>query len=155
MEARTLLGLKKAYFVMQPRWLKPINHIHSSYSTITFAFSDPDGSVTGSLLKGRAALFGKEVKIQKWIDKPLLVQCSRCHTLGHTKTLKACTLGQNSVKCYICGGSHPSEEHDQCCPHKHAVAGKCDCTNYKCINCQQPGHHCQEEWCPAQDQFHP
>ncbi len=143
------------YLGLQPRWLRPVNHIHSSYSTITFAFSDPDGSITGALLKGRSALFGKEVKIQKWIDKPLLVQCLRCHALGHTRASRACTLSQNSVRCHTCGGSHPSEEHDQQCPCKHVVAGKCDCTHYKCINCQQPGHDCRDKRCPAREQYRP
>jgi hypothetical protein len=69
----TLPGLKKAFFAMEPRWLKPIAQIGSMYSSITFAFSDPDSSISNTLLKGRSALFGKEVKIQKWIEKPLLV----------------------------------------------------------------------------------
>src|SRR5713226_3593965 len=84
-EVCSLLGLRKAFFAMPPRWLKPVDHFNSVYSSITFAISDPDGSVTGSLLKGGAALFGKEVKVQKWVEKPMLVQCSRCHALGHIK----------------------------------------------------------------------
>jgi hypothetical protein len=115
-EVHTLPGLKKAVFAMEPRWLRPIGQIVGPYSTVTFAYSDPDGTITSTLLKGRPALFGKEVQIQKWIDKPQLVQCSRCHTLGHNKASKACPLGRDSVKCYICGGAHKSEEHDQKCP---------------------------------------
>jgi hypothetical protein len=153
-EVRSLPGLRKAFFSMPPRWLKPVNDITSTYSTITFAVSDPDGSITSNLLNGRTALFGKEVKVQKWIDKPLLVQCSRCHALGHNKASRACPLGRNSVRCYMCGGAHRSEEHDQRCTRKHAVAGICDCT-YKCINCQKPGHHCREERCPARSLFRP
>ena len=154
-EVRTLPGLKRAFFAMPPRWLKPVNSIASSYSTITFAVSDPDGSITSTLLNGRTALFGKEVRVQKWIDKPLLVQCSRCHALGHNKASKACPLSRDSVRCYICGGAHRSEEHDQCCTRKHVVAGICDCTHFKCINCQKPGHHCQDEKCPARNLFRP
>jgi hypothetical protein len=65
MEVRTLLGLKKAYFAMPPRWLKPIEQLPACYSTITFAISDPDGSYMNTLIKGHPALFDKEVKIQK------------------------------------------------------------------------------------------
>ena len=31
--------------------------------------------------------------------------------------------------------AHRSEEHNQRCPRKHAIAGICDCTTYKCLNC--------------------
>ena len=140
---------------MPPRWLKPVEQLPPCYSTITFAISDPDGSHLSALLSGQPALFGKEVKVQKWIEKPALVQCSRCHALGHTKASKACLLGYDSVKCYICGGAHKSEEHDQRCPRKHAVAGICDCSHFKCLSCAKPGHHCQEVRCPARNQYRP
>lgn len=154
-EVRSLPGLKKAFFAMPPRWLRPVGNMSSCYSTITFAISDPDGTVTKTLLSSRTALFGKDVKIQKWIDKPMLTQCSRCHALGHHKASKACTLSRDSVKCFICGGAHKSEEHNQRCLRKHVVAGVCDCTHYKCLNCQQPGHHCREEKCPSRALFRP
>ncbi|KAI0245245.1 hypothetical protein BJV78DRAFT_1288518 [Lactifluus subvellereus] len=89
-EVRTMPGLKKVSFAMPPRWLRPVDHLNASYSTITFAISDPDGSITNTLLKNRPALFGKEVKIQRWIDKPPLIQCTRCHALGHNKTSRSC-----------------------------------------------------------------
>lgn len=146
-------GLKKAHFAMPPRWLKPVGRINSDYSTITFAISDPDGSIACMLLKGCTALFGKEVVIQKWVDKPALTQCSHCHTLGHIKTSKACTLGKNSVKCHICGGAHQSDEHDKKCGRKHAVAGICDCNHFKCLNCHKTGHNCRDTRCPARDLF--
>jgi hypothetical protein len=154
-EVKTMPGLKKAHFAMLPRWLKPVDTIHSDYSTITFAISDPDGSIACTLLKGRAALFGKEVVIQKWVDKPTLTQCSHCHALGHIKTSRACPLGKNSSKCHICGGAHQSEEHDQKCGRKHAVAGICDCNHFKCLNCHKTGHNCRDTCCPARDLFRP
>jgi len=154
-EVRTMPGLKKAHLTMEPRWLKPVGELNSTYSTITFAVSDPDGSITNTLSHERAALFGKEVTIRRWIDKPALVQCSWCHALGHIKTSRACPLGRNSVKCFICGGAHSSEEHDAKCPRKHAIAGTCDCKNYKCLNCQQAGHHCRDLSCPACERYRP
>jgi hypothetical protein len=153
-EVRTLLGLKRSFFSMPPRWLKPIECISSSYSSITFALSDLDGSATSALLKGWAALFRKEVTVQKWINKPVLVQCSCCHALGHIKTSRACPLGKNSVRCFICGGTHWSEKHDQKCPKKHTVVGNCNCKHYKCLNCQGLGHHCRDPTCPVHDLFH-
>ncbi|KAH9992935.1 hypothetical protein BJV77DRAFT_1067504 [Russula vinacea] len=60
-EVRALPGLKKAYFAMQPRWLIPTDRIFTDYSSVTFAVSDPDGSLTSILINSPAALFGKEV----------------------------------------------------------------------------------------------
>ena len=154
-EVKAIPSLKKAHFAMPPRWLKPIDRIESNYSSITFAISDPDGTITSNLLKSRAALFGKDVVIQRWVDKPALVQCSRCHALGHIKTSRACTLGKDSVKCYKCGGSHHTDNHDQCCTRKHAVAGICDCKHFKCINCHNTGHNSKDTRCPARDLFRP
>jgi hypothetical protein len=62
-EVRTLPGLKKAVFAMQPRWLRPVGSIVSAYSSVTFVVSDPDGTITNTLLNNRAVLFGKEVTI--------------------------------------------------------------------------------------------
>ena len=125
---------------MPPRWLKPIDRIETDYSTVTFAISDPDGAITSTLLKGRAALFGKEVEIQRWVDKPALVQCLHCHALGHIKTSRACPLGKDSVKCYICGGSHQSETHNQKCARKHVVAGICDCRHFMLRHARSGGN---------------
>ena len=154
-ESRTLPGLKKATFAMQPRWLRPVGEIEGDYSSITFAISDPDGTITSTLLNSSAALFGKDVSVRKWIDKPPLIQCSRCHALGHNKASKACTLGKDSIKCHICGGAHKGENHNHHCPRKHAVAGICDCKHYKCLNCLKPGHDCRDSRCPARDLFRP
>jgi hypothetical protein len=38
---------------------------------------------------------------------------------------------------------------------KHAMAGICDCRNYKCLNCQNVGHHCRESKCPAREKYRP
>ena len=72
-EAHTLPGLRRAFFAMAPRWLKLIEAIDTPYSSITFTISDPDGAITSALMMGRAALFGRDVTIRKWIDKPPLV----------------------------------------------------------------------------------
>ena len=140
---------------MPSRWLKPTERISGDYSTITFAISDSDGSIANTLLSGRAALFGKEVEVQRWVEKPALVQCSRCHILGHIKTSRACPLDKDSVRCYICEGSHQTEAHDQNCHWNHAVAGICDCKHFKCINCHKTGHNSRDPWCPARDLFCP
>ena len=154
-EVRMMPGLKKAVFAMQPRWLRPVSSIEKDYSSITFAVSDPDGVTTNALLNGRSALFGKEVTVRKWVDKPALVQCSRCHALGHNKSSRACALSKDSVKCYICGGAHSAENHDKQCHRRHETAGQCDCTHFKCLNCHKTGHNCRDTRCTARDQYQP
>ena len=153
-EARTLPGLGKAFFAMQPRWLTHVDRISSAYSSVTFAISDPDGTISNTLLSNRAALFGKEVSVRKWIDKPAFIQCSRCHALGHNKASRVCPLSKDSVKCYICGRAHLSEDHHKQCPKKHVVAGICDCKS-RCLNCHNFGHDCRDQKCPARDQYRP
>lgn len=64
-QTMTLPGLKKAVFAMQPRWLRPVGSLNAAYSSITFAVSDPDSVITSALLNNRAALFRKEVTVQK------------------------------------------------------------------------------------------
>ena len=151
-EVCTHPGLKRVHFAIAPCWLKPLEHINPPYTSIMFAFSDPDSTVTNTLLQGRVALFGKEVTIKKWINKPPLVQCLHCHVLGHSKSSKACPLSKSSVKCYICRGAHKSEEHDQKCSQKHAIAGICNCRN-RCLNCHKSGHHCRDIRCPTHDLY--
>ncbi|KAH9954201.1 hypothetical protein BC827DRAFT_1158869 [Russula dissimulans] len=64
-EVHTFPGFRKAFFAMALRWLKPIETIWSTYSSVTFAISDLDGSITNNLLHGRAALFGKDVTVER------------------------------------------------------------------------------------------
>jgi hypothetical protein len=44
-EVRSLAGLKKVFFTQMPCWLIPVDCMMSFYSALTFAISDPDGSM--------------------------------------------------------------------------------------------------------------
>ena len=154
-EVKLLPGLKKAHFAMPSRWLKSADRITTDYSTVTFVISDPDGTISSKLIQGRVALFGKKAEIQWWVEKPALVQCSHCHSLGHIKTSRACPLGKNSVRCYICSKAHQLEMHDYMCPWKHEFVGTCNCMHFKCLNCQKTRHHCWNTQCLAWDLFRP
>jgi hypothetical protein len=149
-EVRSLSGLKKIFFTQTPRWLIPVEHIQGYYSALTFAISDPDGNVTKRLLAECQALFGKETQIQKWVNKPTLIQCSRCHTLGHAASSKACKLPRDSDKCSLCGRGHLTEAHDRECSNTHKHTGTCD-RPHTCLNCGNKGHHCCEMSCPARN----
>jgi hypothetical protein len=151
-ETRSLPGLNSTHFALPPRWVRPVERISSPYSSITFAFSDPDGSITAKLLKGRHGLFGKEVRLEKWLDKPPLVQCSRCHKLGHTAASRSCLVPKGDIKCARCAGHHATDDHARFCKGRHAVAGACDC-KLPCLNCAGRGHDCRDAKCPARDNF--
>jgi hypothetical protein len=153
-EVRAMEGLRKVYFSSPPRWMRPVGDLTSAYSSLTFAFSDPDGSVTKQLFKNRQALFGKHVQIERWVDKPLLIQCGRCHALGHAASSKSCRLPKDSVKCYICGKGHLTDNHDRECQKskQHKVAGRCDC-RLQCITCNKVGHHARDRACPAREGY--
>jgi hypothetical protein len=114
-ETCSLPGLNSTHFALPPRWVRPVEHISSPYSSITFAFSDPDGSITAKLLKGRHRLFGKEVHLEKWLDKPPLVQCSCCHKLGHTAASRSCLVPKGDIKCACCAGHHTTDNHAHFC----------------------------------------
>lgn len=153
-ETRTMTGLRNAYFSSPPHWVKPVSQMSSYYSSLTFAFSDPDGAITKQLMGSRQALFGKQVQIERWVDKPLLLQCSRCHTLGHASSSKVCRLPTDSVRCYICGKGHLADAHNRECARsrQHKVAGVCDCKP-QCISCNKVGHHARDTTCPAREGY--
>ena len=47
------------------------------------------------------------------------------------------------------------DSHDQKCNRKHAIAGICDCTHFKCLNCHKTGHNCKDTCCPERDLYCP
>jgi hypothetical protein len=155
-ETRTLTGLRSAYFSSPPHWIKPVERMSSCYSSLTFTFSDPSGTITKQLLDSRQALFGKQVQIKRWVDKPLLLQCSRCHTLGHASSSKVCCLPADAARCYICGKGHLADDHNRECARarQHKVAGVCNCKP-QCISCNKVGHHARDTTCPAQEGYRP
>ncbi len=149
-------GLHNVYFSSAPHWVKPVDQMKSCYSSFAFAFSDPDGLITKQLFSNKQALFGKQVQIERWVDKPPLIQCGRCHTLGHAASSKSCRLPVDSVKCYICGKGHLADTHNWECSKakQHKMAGTCDC-RWQCLTCNKFGHHAREPVCPAQEGFRP
>ena len=155
-EVWSIPGLHNAYFSSPLHWVKLVEKMTSCYSSLTFTFSNPSGTITKQILGNKQALFGKQVQIERWVDKPLLLQCSHCHTLGHAASSKACRLPSDSVHCYICGKGHLSDAHNQEClwVKQHKVAGTCDCKP-QCLSCNKIGHHARDSLCPAWEGFRP
>ena len=90
-------------------------------------------------------MFGRQVQFVHCGDKAIIVQCSRCHSMEHFA--RKCPVPEGEVRCPKCAGNHTMKEHDYECPGKHRIPGKCDCV-FKCILCNQPGHHARSKTCP-------
>ena len=72
------------------------------------------------------------------------MQCPRCHALGHIKTSRACQLGKDSAKCYICGGAHQSETHDRKCLENIRSQASATAATLSASNCNKTGHDCRD-----------
>ena len=138
--------------MLPPRWVRLVERPKGHYSSISFTFSDPDGTISSKLLNGRHGLFGKEVCIERWLDKPLLVQCSCCHTLGHTASSHQCTVPKGDSRSAKCGGAHTMETYTRHCKGRHMVARTCNC-KLPCLSCGSKDHDCRSHKCPAWDNF--
>ena len=147
--------LTKKPFAQRPKWLLGWERIRGDYSSITFAFSDPDWTITKSILTQLIAMFGREVRATEFVDCPPLVICGHCHLLGHPTGSQVCKVKRGQSRCARCGRSHTMEEHhSQCKKHKaHKLAGVCDCPLF-CLNCRQNGHISTDHTCPRCRDFY-
>jgi hypothetical protein len=99
-------------------------------------------------------MFGHQVKFVRAGDSASLVQCSRCHMVGHYFSSPKCRLPPGANKCFRCGGPHHSDNHDFECTGPHAVQGVCNCPK-KCILCKGNGHTACDKACPQRGDFAP
>jgi hypothetical protein len=103
-------------------------------STVFVAYIDEGNFISQRATKEGVYMFGRQVAFIHCGDSPTLVQCSRCHMLGHYTTSTRCTAPVNSIKCFRCGAAHYGRKHDYECTKHHKVPGKCDCV-LKCLLC--------------------
>jgi hypothetical protein len=87
-------------------------------STVLAAIIDEDNSICQNALTHGVRMFGAQVKFLRCGDNPTLLQCSRCHLLGHYASSTKCKLPKNAIKCYRCGGKHDGRDHDYECNSK-------------------------------------
>jgi hypothetical protein len=139
-------------FILPPSWIRHRDHISSDTSSISFAFVDRDGEITKTMKKAHLAMFGKPVTFAKWVSRPPLSQCGRCHKLGHI--MNRCSMPRDSVRCYKCGKGHNARERDVLCPRakSHRAHGTCDCEP-RCLNCNEKGHYAIDVICKARNAF--
>ena len=137
-----------------PFWQVPPHKIQTETSTVMLAFRDVTGdTIRGAQEKG-VYLFGRRAKFVVCGDHPTVIQCGRCHELGHHTNSPVCRTPRTATRCFYCGGAHDSKAHNYHCKGAHEVAGVCDC-RLKCFVCGKFGHHARGRGCPKRGDFAP
>jgi hypothetical protein len=139
-------------FCVTPHWQGNPANFRSPAATVIAAILDPDNSICQKASSEGVCMFGRRIKFVRAGASPSLVQCSRCHEIGHYYSSPKCRW--TTSQCYRCGGSHDARDHDFECKKQHKVVGVCDCVP-KCILCKNSGHHAREKGCPVRGDFVP
>jgi hypothetical protein len=139
-------------FCVRPHWQGNPANFRGPAATVIAAILDEDNSACQRASSEGVCMFGRRVKFVRAGASPSLVQCSRCHEIGHYYTSPKCKW--TSSRCYKCGGGHDARDHDFECKKQHKVMGICDCVP-KCILCKNTGHHAREKGCPTRGDFVP
>jgi hypothetical protein len=139
-------------FCVRPHWQGNPANFRGPAATVIAAILDEDNSACQRASSEGVCMFGRRVKFVRAGASPSLVQCSRCHEIGHYYTSPKCRW--TSSRCYKCGGGHDARDHDFECKRQHKVMGVCDCVP-KCILCKNTGHHAREKGCPIRGDFIP
>ncbi|KAI5891061.1 uncharacterized protein SCHCODRAFT_02628021 [Schizophyllum commune H4-8] len=125
-----------------PRWLRRQQDIGTLRSTIVFAVTSKEEYET--LLEMKALwVYGRACRVERFADKPPVVQCTNCWGFGHTT--RTC---KTSTKCRLCSADHPTTSHAAACPtcQGDEMAGECT-HNVKCRACGQD-HPSDDRRCP-------
>jgi hypothetical protein len=150
------LCFQDADIFVEPHWQgNPLNFKDSTQvATVIAAIGDADNSKCQHASSEGVCMFGQQVKFV-WVGStPSLVQCSRCHELGHYFSSLKCRLPTHVSCCFRCGGPHDSLTHDFECNRTHKVVGKCNCVPI-CLLCKAKGHHARDCKCPLCGDFVP
>jgi hypothetical protein len=139
-------------FCAKPHWQGNPANFRSNAATVIAAILDPDNSACQRASSEGVCMFGRRIKFVRAGATPSLVQCTRCHEIGHYYSSPKCQW--TSTRCYKCGGSHDARDHDFECKRQHKVVGVCDCIP-KCLLCKNSGHHARNKGCLVRGDFVP
>ena len=145
-------AFENAILTTPPRWQIPIERLAGDAGTVIIAYCDADEAITRQAREDHIFMFGSYVKFVVSPSRPALIQCSRCHQLGHARNSRACRVPVDALICFKCGGAHRSENHARECRRIHRDVGICDCPP-KCILCGNNGHHARDPKCPKRSEF--
>ena len=140
------------YMPVPPTWQGNPANFRQYTSTVSVAYTEEDKTVTQRAALEGVCMFGAQVHFVHCGDSPALVQCGRCHELGHHANSKVCKVARDKARCFRCGGPHEHKDHDYECNASHKVLGKCDCP-LKCLLCKQTGHHARSRLCTYRGDF--
>lgn len=145
----------RAMMPVRPYWQGRPENYHFGHSTVIFAYVEKDLAVTNKALQSGVCMFGAEVRFIPVGDHPTIVQCTRCHEMGHARNSSFCKVKEGAVRCHRCGGPHDALDHGKHCKATtHVKAGVCNCI-MKCLLCGAKGHHARACQCPKRGAFAP
>ena len=153
-ETRQNPVFEQAALCFDPYWQVPPHKIQTETSTVMLAFRDVTGETVRWAQEKGVYMFGRRIKFVVCGDHPSVIQCGRCHELGHHTNSPICRTPKTATRCYFCGGAHDAKAHSFHCKGPHEVSGICDC-RLKCIVCGKFGHHARGRGCPKRGEFAP
>jgi hypothetical protein len=144
----------KAALPVPPYWQgNPLNFTKPT-ATVIAAILDEDNAICQQASREGVCMFGRQIKFVRAGDHPSLIQCARCHELGHNASSAKCRTPKDQSRCYVCGKGHQSQHHSFECNGPHKTPGYCDCVP-KCLLCKQSGHMARDRGCPRRGDFVP
>jgi hypothetical protein len=144
---RTNPCFANAVVPVPPYWQgNPLNFTKAT-STVIVAVLDEDNSICQQASQEGVCMFGRQIKFVRAGDHPSLIQCARCHELGHNASSPKCSTPRDQHRCYVCGKGHQSQHHSFECASPHKAPGHCDCVP-RCLLCKQSGHTARDKGCP-------
>ncbi|KAH8989526.1 hypothetical protein EDB86DRAFT_3081021 [Lactarius hatsudake] len=119
-ELRRNPAFEDTIFCIAPHWQGSLNKVaHSPRGTVKFAYVDENGQTTARAKRDGVFLFNERTRFVPTGDVATIKLCGRCHRIGHATDSPACPLPEHAVRCFICGGSHHSDDHPANCPRPH------------------------------------
>jgi hypothetical protein len=144
----------KAALPVPPYWQgNPLNFTKQT-ATVIAAILDEDNAICQQASQEGVCMFGRQIKFVRAGDHPSLIQCARCHELGHNALSSKCRTPKDQSCCFVCGKGHQSQHHSFECNGPHKTPGTCDCIP-KCLLCKQSGHMARDRGCPRRGDFAP
>jgi hypothetical protein len=141
-----------AVIPVPPYWQgNPLNFKKPTLMVIA-AILDETNEICQHASREGVCMFGCQIKFVHAGEHASLVQCARCHKLGHNASSNKCRVPKAESHCYICGKGHQSQHHSFECPGPHKVPGSCDCVP-KCLLCKQSGHTAHDKGCSCRGDF--
>ncbi|KAH9029616.1 hypothetical protein EDB85DRAFT_2147244 [Lactarius pseudohatsudake] len=110
-ELRLHPAFEHVQFIVAPHWLTHPNNIREATATVGFALEDPTGAAIQAASAGPVSMFSYQVKFVPCGDAPTLIQCGRCHLIGHRTDDKKCKWRKDQIRCVRCGRDHHVDDH--------------------------------------------